>query len=167
LGKEGVLIDSHRSGKSLLLDTSEAQLLLSRRSFQPLTLHAKRYCQKLKRQQISNPKGLFGKWVWSLLQYATREGLELAVREKESAPYRKKLAKWVEEGLLVSEADLKNDIINQCRKNGRKREEPAAHKISVVEIPTCGRPETFIIVHYYSGCKNSIENSVDFSGSLF
>jgi len=138
-----VFIHSYRSGKSVLLSLSDAQLLLSCQTFQPLTVHAKRYCQKLKRQQVSNQKGIFGKWVRSLLQYATPEGRELPVQKKEIAPFRKKLEKWVEEGLLVSEADLKNDIIILSQPNGRKQEEPDAHKISVVGIPTRGQPKPY------------------------
>jgi len=141
IDKFSFLVYTSHNRKTKYISSPDAQFLLSCRSFQPLTHHAKRYYLKQK-QRLSKQNGFLGKLFLSLLKYTSRKGLILPIREKEIVPYRKKLEKWAEEGLLVSETDLKNDILNQCRKNGRKQEEPAACKISVMGIPTCGRPKT-------------------------
>jgi len=142
IDKFSFLVYTSHNRKTKYISSPDAQFLLSCRSFQPLTHHAKRYYLKQK-QRLSKQNGFLGKLFLSLLKYTSRKGLILPIREKEIVPYRKKLEKWVEEGLLVSEADLKNDIIILSQPNGRKQEEPDAHKISVVGIPTRGQPKPY------------------------
>ncbi|MEX2363066.1 MAG: hypothetical protein WD597_05560, partial [Balneolaceae bacterium] len=135
------MIPFRQSGKSKLLTLVELELLQSCRTFKPIKVHAERYCREQKRKRLTNRKGLMGSLFRLLFRYASQEGMTLPVREKEIKPFREQLQEWAEEGLLVSESELLEEIktLSQQR-NGMG--EPEAKEITMMGIPTCGRPET-------------------------
>lgn len=140
VSKNAILVCSNQSGKSRLISPSQLQFLRSCQTFASLTAHTERYCQKRKQEQLNNQKGLLGKLFRLILDYASREGLELPVPEKEIEPFRQQLQDWVEEGFLVSESELRREIKFLSEQN--LQSVPASDEITVAGIPTCGRPET-------------------------
>lgn len=140
MGKNKVIISSRRVGASKLLSFSELELLLSCQTFDTLTRHAEYYCRQQKWEQFNNRKGLLGRLFRSLSEFAKQEEMELPVREKEMKSIRQQLQEYVDDGLLVSEAELQKEVrvlVQQNRTNGS-----TPNKIPMMGIPTCGRPET-------------------------
>ncbi|WP_139240414.1 glycosyltransferase family 2 protein [Fodinibius roseus] len=134
-----ILVYSHRDQTSKLLEASEVQLLLSCRKFDTLTGHAKVYFRQHKLMQLTNPEGLVGKLFRSLLHFASKDDMELPVRQKEIKSIRQRLQKWVEEGWLVSERELQQEITTVGQQNRTNSSVP--ERIAVMGIPTRNRPK--------------------------
>ena len=125
-----IMIRSERTGKSCLLSSSDAQLLLSCQTFESLDTHAQNHARQLKREQLKNGNGFSHK--------SSRKGDKLSVRKKEMKPFLKKLKKWSREGYLISEPELLDEVVNLNEKNIDP--DPESTEITVMGIPTCNRP---------------------------
>lgn len=140
-GNGKVIVRSNGYGKLKLLSTSEIKILLSCQKFKTLSKHAKDYCRQEKKKQIFSKEGVIGKILRWILRNAEKEGKELPVSNKEIDRVLSKLQKWVEQGFLISETKLKQEIKYLSKVS--KKHDQNNDEISVLGIPTCGRPQIF------------------------
>ncbi|MEX2641334.1 MAG: hypothetical protein WD266_11640 [Balneolales bacterium] len=120
-----VMVESNRSGQSRVLSASDWQLLLSCQNFATLTMHTVRYQQKLKSDRLHSQNGFLE---------------NVFKRNKKSNVLLSLMKDFVEAGFLVSASEL-NEEISDISMNSHPSITHEHEKISVVGIPTCGRPE--------------------------
>lgn len=122
-GTGKLLVHSQRSGTTRLLSRPQAHLLLACDAFWTLSDHAAR-------------NWLIGK----ALDHASEADIEISVHTGPITPLESHLHAFVDDGFLVSEADLREEIreLGTPPADG----EDAANTITSLGIPTCDRPET-------------------------
>lgn len=144
VGSNRVLVYSRRSGKSQILPPSATQLLLACDKFDTLQNHAAAYCRKknwdkLIKMAAGKTGSIISKLFSPLIRFAIKEGVEIPLREKEVEAVKQQLWTNLQDGLLVSETDIRREIVEIAQRNDRSTS--TSITITTVGIPTRNRAE--------------------------
>jgi hypothetical protein len=152
LGKDNVLVHSGRSSTTKVLSSAQVQMLLACNTFEPLSGHAKAHGQEMQRSVAQNAGLLRGKFIRWALEVAAENDVDIPVRSKETARIERQLSSSVEDGFLVSEADLQAEI----REIGNQSVDPGegSNAISTIGMATCNRTK-----HLERALDSYVENS--------
>lgn len=139
--EERVLIHSRQTGRSMWIDPAAVQLLFSCQRFKSLNTHSEDFVRQQKIRKRRKHKGIWG-WISGMMyrMSGTRE-ITPAVKSKEIEPFLKQLEEFAEEGYLVPESELCEELTRFSQKESLLPI-PGSEKISVVGIPTCGRTQS-------------------------
>jgi len=139
LGKNSVLVRSPRSDAAQVLPSSQAQLLLACRTFETISDHAIARSQEGQHEAARNTNSLRGKLLRWALEVAAENDVDIPVRSREAERIERQLSSFVEDGFLVSEADLQAEI----QEIGKHSISPGGecNTISNIGIATCNRTE--------------------------
>lgn len=139
VGSNNILIHFLNNRKSTLLSSQEASFLFSCQTFEPLAIHAERWCRARQKSRTNAVKGIRAKYFRMLSNFSEQNSIELPVQENELKPLLTKLREWTKEGFLVSEQELLDEITSLVNRN--EEDESESVPINTIGIPTCNRPE--------------------------
>lgn len=134
------LVNSQHTKQLQVLTGREVDILFSCQTFETLNVHAERYWQRIKQRQANHFNGLFGNLVQFFFKYASRYG-GIRVPKKEMDSILSQLNKFVETGYLISETELKQEVITRVNQQ-KPFPESSDPVIDILGIPTSGRPKS-------------------------
>ena len=152
LGKDNVLVRSGLTGTTKVFSSAQVQQLLACRTFETLSDHARARGQEVQRSVAQDASTLRGKLMQWATKVAPENDVDIPLRSKEVERVRRQLSSFVEDGFLVSEADLQaeiREISNQSVSPGGE-----SNSISTIGMATCNRAK-----HLERALDSYVENS--------
>lgn len=158
IGKSKFLVYLPRASQSVLLTSTEFALLSSCEKFETLKKHALQYCRLSKRRKLANGKGILKKVIQATLKQTGDLDIEIPVKEQEMEPFVKKLKNFINNGFLVSDADVRNEIKTICRQTDKRKEKTS--QINIIGIPTCNRSNSLrqSLIGLIDNCEKNSRN---------
>jgi hypothetical protein len=144
IGKRaGILVTSPRSKRSKLLPPTDVELLLSCDSYDTVAGHSARLYRERIFSRIDTRTGMLG----GFLRFLRNRGVapeDIPLRKTTVARIAGQIRTWIADGFLISEDELKREVrIQSSRTNVRRAPDTTgSDAITVVGIPTCGRPDS-------------------------
>ena len=115
IGNGKILVKSERGDVKKILSAPQTQLLLGCRKFKTLHDHARAYCQEMRREVAQSATSLRGKLMRRAMKIAEENRIEIPVRSEEVEHAERQLSALVEDGFLISEADLLKPYLHPRR----------------------------------------------------
>lgn len=134
-GINKMLIHSKRTGTVKLLPSNFVQVLLSCESFRSLEKHAIAFCKSIRNTSEKNTY--------------------FPIQEQEIKSVKALLNTFVNNGFLVSEAEIRANIMKLAKKDSPKHQ-GFSNRITTLGIPTCNRPSYLerALTSYLENCRN-------------
>ncbi|HKJ69239.1 MAG TPA: cysteine peptidase family C39 domain-containing protein [bacterium] len=137
IGVNKMLLISDRTQAGRILPAELAQVVLAMQEFDTLENHLNAAVVRYANVPVQRKpeKGLQG------VDPADTQGTAHQITEFRKQALRGSLESLVNEGFLVSERQIRKEILEQCDRLSVI--EPAAERVQSLGIPTCNRPESF------------------------